>query len=87
MSDGPVETRIKKAASQKQRRTQVSDTTLYREDGKLRRRLEAEDQRPLSNVVEDPTRQINFGANGKTYHKHTMYCGTCEVTLCLLCYK
>ena len=87
MSDGPVETRIKKAAFQKRRRTQVSDTILYPEDGKLRRRLEAADHWPLYNVLKDPICQIHFFVNGKKYRKHTIYCGKCGVTLCLLYYK
>ena len=68
-------------------RTQVSDTTLHPEDGKLKRRLEAGDHWPLPNVVKDPICQMHFWATQKKYRKQTMYCAKCGVTLCLICYK
>ena len=59
-SHGEIETRSRNAASKKPKRTQVSDTTLHSEDGKLKRRLEAGDHWPLPNVVKDPIYQMHF---------------------------
>lgn len=86
-SVGEIETRSRNAASKKPKRTQVSDTTLHPEDGKLKRRLEAGDHWPLPNVVKDPICQMHFWATQKKYRKQTMYCAKCGVTLCLICYK
>ena len=86
-SHGEIETRSRNAALKKPKRTQVSDTTLHPEDGKLKRRLEAGDHWPLPNVVKDPICQMHFWATQKKYRKQTMYCAKCGVTLCLICYK